>query len=184
MVIATPLKNQDAYYNQKLNCMAASGIVSIGETEYIFNKRICSGTWLGRGIWTYSNTWYWSSPNTYVDGESFGFNLGYGFGDIRRNRKYAVLQGNAHKLDQVDFGYQPKMAKMITMVFGILPAMTIVLLYALNRLLIKLVAPIKLIKSDQHQVFGRFYGDCILDDGTIITLTGQIGFAEKVSNKW
>ena len=38
--------------------------------------------------------------------------------------------------------------------------------------------------TKQHQVFGGFYGDAVLDDGTKITLNGQRGFAEKVYNKW
>jgi len=35
-----------------------------------------------------------------------------------------------------------------------------------------------------HQVFGRLYGKCVLDDGQIIQLDGELGFAEKVHNKW
>ena len=41
-----------------------------------------------------------------------------------------------------------------------------------------------ILASNQHQVFGGFYGDLVLDDGSTITLDGQIGFAEKVANKW
>ena len=40
------------------------------------------------------------------------------------------------------------------------------------------------IKSDQHQVFGRFTGTATLDDGTVIRVRDMIGFAEKVENKW
>ena len=43
---------------------------------------------------------------------------------------------------------------------------------------------IKLICSDQHQVFGRFSGKAILDDGKVIEIKDFIGFAEKVFNKW
>ena len=35
----------------------------------------------GRGVWTYHNTWYWSSASGELDGVPFGWNLGYGFGD-------------------------------------------------------------------------------------------------------
>ena len=38
--------------------------------------------------------------------------------------------------------------------------------------------------SDQHQVFGRFSGTAILDDGKEIKIKDFTGFAEKVSNKW
>ena len=38
--------------------------------------------------------------------------------------------------------------------------------------------------SNQHQVFGKFTGSAILDDGTKIDVKDFVGFAEKVSNKW
>ena len=38
--------------------------------------------------------------------------------------------------------------------------------------------------SNQHQVFGRFSGKAILDDGRIIEIKDFLGFAEKVANKW
>ena len=43
---------------------------------------------------------------------------------------------------------------------------------------------VKLIKSDQHQVFGRFTGTAVLDDGTRLEVKDLMGFAEKVENKW
>ena len=43
---------------------------------------------------------------------------------------------------------------------------------------------IKIIKSDQHQVFGYYTGDVILDDGTNIHIDRLLGFCEKVENKW
>ena len=43
---------------------------------------------------------------------------------------------------------------------------------------------VKLIKSDQHQVFGRFTGTAVLDDGTAVRVKDFLGFAEKVENKW
>ena len=41
-----------------------------------------------------------------------------------------------------------------------------------------------IIKSDQHQVFGRFRGSAVLDDGRAVYFDGPMGFAEKVENKW
>jgi len=38
--------------------------------------------------------------------------------------------------------------------------------------------------SNQHQVFGKFTGTCILDDGTKVEIKDLLGFAEKVANKW
>ena len=43
---------------------------------------------------------------------------------------------------------------------------------------------VKVIKSDQNQVFGRFTGTAVLDDGTKVQVKDLMGFAEKVTNKW
>ena len=40
------------------------------------------------------------------------------------------------------------------------------------------------LESDQHQVFGRFDGMAVLDDGTALAIRGLRGFAEKVKNRW
>ena len=40
------------------------------------------------------------------------------------------------------------------------------------------------IESDQHQVFGKFTGKMILDDGTVLEIKDFLGFAEKVKNRW
>ena len=78
MVIATPWDERHAfYYNQKINCMRASGYMEYGGVRYEFDPAKDFGTldW-GRGVWTYDNTWYWSSGNGDIDGNAFGFNLG------------------------------------------------------------------------------------------------------------
>ena len=42
----------------------------------------------------------------------------------------------------------------------------------------------KLIISDQHQVFGKMNGIAILDDGTCLEVKDLLCFAEKVRNKY
>jgi hypothetical protein len=42
----------------------------------------------------------------------------------------------------------------------------------------------KILCSDQNQVFGKFTGKAILDDGTVLEVNNLLGFAEKVHNKW
>ena len=43
---------------------------------------------------------------------------------------------------------------------------------------------VKLLKSDQHQVFGLFTGTAVLDNGKKIRIRDFPGFAERVENKW
>ena len=43
---------------------------------------------------------------------------------------------------------------------------------------------VKIIVSDQHQVFGKMSGTAILDDGTKLEIKDLMCFAEKVRNKY
>ncbi len=188
MVIATPFeKSGHFYFNQKINCMVAEGTVQLDGKEYTFNPDTSFGLldW-GRGIWTYQNTWYWSSLNTMVDGHRFGFNLGYGFGDTSAaSENMLFYDGIAHKLDQVTFNIPEENGiDQFTQTWAFTSNDNRVNLTFVPVIDRASDTNVVIIRSNQHQVFGQFYGDCILDDGTVIHLDGQLGFAEKVFNKW
>ena len=106
MVICTPFsKPGHFYYNQKINCMRASGQVLYGGRSYDFRPEESFAVldW-GRGVWTYHNTWYWGSASYHVDGLPFGWNIGYGFGDTSAaSENMLFYKGKAHKLGQVKF---------------------------------------------------------------------------------
>ena len=106
MVIATPFeKKRHFYYNQKINCMRARGKATIGGKVYNFKPNESFGVldW-GRGVWTYSNTWYWSSMSSLYEGKKIGFNLGYGFGDTSKASENMIFfDGVAYKTEEVTF---------------------------------------------------------------------------------
>ncbi|MDD6142215.1 MAG: DUF2804 domain-containing protein [bacterium] len=190
MVIATPFpgKKTAFYYNQKINCMKAEGDVTFDGQVYPFHKEEATAVldW-GRGVWTYSNTWYWGSASGYAGGVPFGFNLGYGFGDTSAATENMLFcNGKAHKLTDVDFGI-PKTADgkddflkpwHVKDTEGRLDLIFTPILDRASR------TSVVLIESDQHQVFGRFDGKAVLDDGTVLEISRLTGFAEKVKNRW
>ena len=188
MVICTPFeKKAHFYYNQKINCMRASGTVTIGEEKYIFEPTESFGVldW-GRGVWTYKNTWYWGSASGLVDGVDFGFNIGYGFGDTSAATENMLFyQGKAHKLSRVRFCIPMKDGRedylkpwTFTSDDGRFEMDFVPVLDRASN------TDFKILGSDQHQVFGRFNGTAVLDDGTRLKVKDLMGFAEKVSNKW
>ena len=186
MVICTPFpKKGRFYFNQKINCLRASGEVRYGGRVYTFDpaESFAVLDW-GRGVWTYHNTWYWGSASGAVEGVPFGWNIGYGFGDCSAaSENMLFYDGKAHKLSQVWFhipgGERDFLAPWrfdsddgrFTMDF----------VPVLDR---ASCTDFKILKSDQHQVFGRFTGTAILDDGREIRVKDFPGFAEKVENKW
>ena len=140
----------------------------------------------GRGVWTYHNTWYWGSASGLVDGADFGFNIGYGFGDTSAATENMLFyQGKAHKLSQVDFGIPLRNGKECFLRTWTMTSddgrFEMEFQPVIDR---ASCTDVKLIKSDQHQVFGRFTGTAVLDDGTAIQVKDLMGFAEKVENKW
>lgn len=183
MVIATPFhKPGHFYYNQKINCMRATGKVTLGDRTYDFRPENSFGLldW-GRGVWTYHNTWYWGSGSGLVGGVPFGFNIGYGFGDTSAaSEDMLFYDGKAHKLSRVkwhvpgDFMAPWKFTSDDSRFeMDFVPV--------LNR---AACTSVGVIKSDQQQVFGRFTGKAVLDDGTVLEIKDFMGFAEKVENKW
>lgn len=188
MVIATPFdKPKHFYLNQKIVGFRAKGYARVGETKIDFDSEDTFALldW-GRGVWTYKNTWYWSSACGLVDGEPFGFNLGYGFGDTSNaTENMLFFRGAAHKLDQVTFDIPKKGNKLDFMSEWTFRSnddrLNLVFKPILNR---HSNSNVLVIKSNQNQVFGLFSGTVVLDDGTKLQLNDFFGFAEKVDNKW
>ena len=188
-VIATPFKGKPRcfYYNQKINCMPAEGRCIYGGRDYIFSPAASFGVldW-GRGVWTYRNTWYWASASGMAEGQRFGMNLGYGFGDTSSaTENMLFFGGRAHKLGDVVFNipkagrrYEYEKPWTITDDRG---RLTLDFTPVIDR-----AAKINavLIATDQHQVFGRFSGKAVLDDGRVLAIRDLMGFAERVKNRY
>ncbi len=186
MVIATPWKeNKKAfYYNQKINCMRASGYAEFDGVRYEFNPETDFGTldW-GRGVWTYDNTWYWGSGNTVVNGKPFGFNIGYGFGDTTAaSENILFYDGVAHKLDDVTFNLPANGSYTDPWTFTSSDGRFEMDFVPVIDRAAKI--SLKLIETDQHQVFGRMSGKAVLDDGTVLEIKDVMCFAEKVRMKY
>ena len=190
MVIATPFKDKPKafYYNQKIVGFKAKGSIKYGNEIIEFDEKDSVGIldW-GRGVWTYKNTWYWSSATGYIDGHKIGFNLGYGFGDTSNASENMVFyDGYASKLDEVNFEIHQTangkndylMPWKITSNNG---ALELTFAPILNR---HSDINLLVLRSNQNQVFGKFSGKIKLSDGTILEIKELLGFAECVFNKW
>ena len=180
MVIATPFKKKKHfYYNQKINLLKVRGYFKYGDLTHQMKKETLGVLDWGRGVWTYSNTWYWSSLNAMSDGHKIGFNLGYGFGDTSKASENMVFYDKeAYKLDDVCFiipvNEKDKLDFLgkweivsdnrdIDLVFE-----PIIDRYSNTNALI--------IQSNQHQVFGYFTGEIKTKEKTI-SIDHLLGFA-------
>lgn len=185
MVIATPWKEDKHafYYNQKINCMRASGSCTFDGKTYEFNPETDYGTldW-GRGVWTYDNTWNWGSGNATVNGKPFGFNIGYGFGDTTAASENIIFyDGVGHKLDDIVFNIPESSYTDPWTISSSDGRFEMDFVPILDR---AAIINLKAIVTDQHQVFGRMSGKAVLDDGTVLDIKDVLCFCERVHNKY
>lgn len=187
LVIATPFKKKGHfYYNQKINNLKANGYAKYGDKFLDFNSSSYGVLDWGRGVWTYKNTWYWSSLSCEQDGHLIGWNLGYGFGDTSKaSENVFFYDGKPHKLGKVrfDIPISPKGGDEFMKEWSFYFAddsfeLRFKPIY--NR---HSDTNVGLIRSNQNQVFGLFSGSILLD-GKPVSFHDLPGFAEKVFNKW
>jgi hypothetical protein len=167
--------------------MRASGTVEFDGRVYTLDPATDFGTldW-GRGVWTYDNTWYWGSGNGVVNGKPFGFNIGYGFADdSAATENILFYDGKCHKLDEIAFNIPERDGQKrytepwtFTSSDGRFEMEFAPILDRAAKI------DLKVIVSDQHQVFGRMSGKAVLDDGTVLEIKDLLCFAEDVHNKY
>lgn len=188
ITIATPFeKSGRFFYTQKLNCMPTTGTVTLGGetvTQFTPDKAFTVLDW-GRGVWPYSNMWYWANGSTYLGGKLFGFELTWGFGDESNATETAVFyDGVCHKIGAVHLEQDPeKIGWMKDWHFisddGRLD-LTMKPYYDnfTNMMVLNKVGMLT------HQVHGLWSGNVTLDDGTVLEIKDMYAFCEKVYNKW
>ena len=82
MVIATPFKKKTQFYlNYKENYYKVKGKVVFDELKLNFDNATGLIDW-GRGVWPYKHEWFWGNMTSFIEGIPFGFNIGWGFGDL------------------------------------------------------------------------------------------------------
>jgi hypothetical protein len=78
MVIATPFRRprRGFYYNQKINCQAASGAFRLGKRDFELEPGSSFAVldW-GRGVWPWSNAWLWGSASGLARRHAKGYAL-------------------------------------------------------------------------------------------------------------
>jgi hypothetical protein len=184
MTIVIPIGQRRFYYNRKINCLPAEGILKYGDLSENISPVNCLGSvdW-GRGVWEYQSFWNWASASGFLpDGQIVGLNLGCGFGDLSAaTENCLVLNGKVHKLDQVKFDYDSgdfmRPWKFTD---------------SEDRLHLDFV-PIKervaktnlgIIFSEVHQMLGKYSGTVRTDEGMIFHINDLIGFAEEHQARW
>lgn len=193
LVMAVPFGENDGkhfYYNQKVNCMAAKGTVTYGDLNVEFKGKednsYCVLDW-GRGVWPYHEVWWWGNGSTTLqDGSIFGWEIGWGFGDMSAASENTLFyNGKAHKIGVLKLENEKEVKKnwtgttwKITSDDGRFEMTMEPVFDHITRLRFLFVGNIC------HQVFGKWNGYVILDDGTKLEIHDMMSFLECSDNMW
>ncbi len=183
-VVVIPIRGNRFYYNSKVNCLPAAGWLQIGGQRTVITPGTCLGNldW-GRGVWEYRSFWVWASASGFLgDGRTVGLNLGFGFGDTSAaTENTLILDGRLHKLGRVDFTYDPGGFKRPWRMVSPDGRLDLIFEPFLERVA---ATNLLVITSEVHQMFGRYRGTAVTDDGEMIAIEGLVGFAEEHHAKW
>ena len=170
------------YYNQKINCMRAAGQVKVGDKTYVFDPGDSFGLldW-GRGVWPFHNEWFWSNGTGLVGGEVFGFNLGCGFGNTETATENTLFwHKQAYKLGRVSIRHEADYMQPWHLDDDE-GRLSLTMTPSWDR---TTKTKLLFIDNECHQVFGRFDGFAVLDDGTKLEVRELFAFAEHAVNNW
>ena len=184
MNIVIPIGKQRFYYNTKINCLPVQGMLHYSDLHEQLESQTCLGSldW-GRGVWEYSSYWNWASASGFLpDGRTIGLNLGCGFGDLSAATENAIiLQGRIHKLDQVSFDYISGKYMLPWQFHDNEHRLALTFTPFKERLA---TTRLGIIDSEVHQMFGRYSGQVVTDEGERLEISDLVGFAEEHRARW
>jgi len=181
MVIATPFKKKKQFYlNYKENYYYVKGKVRFDNEIIDFDESQGLVDW-GRGVWPYKHEWFWGNLTSFINGTPFGFNIGWGFGDLSNATENIYFYNKkAYKIEQLIvqrdvknymnpwilyddeknlyLEFQPKFNN-----------------YTENKYII--------VNTHCNQIFGNFSGYIVVDNQKI-EFKNILAFIEHAVNKW
>lgn len=191
LIMALPFdrgNDKQFYFNQKVNCMPVTGTVKVGEdvkVEFSPEDSFCVLDW-GRGVWPYHENWYWGNGSTKLeDGSIFGFEIGWGFGDMSAATENTLFyNGKAHKIGEIYLNEDKFETKnwMDPWVFTSSDGRFEMTMTPFYDNITK--ARVLFVGNICHQVFGKWNGTVTLDDGTVLEIHDMIAFCEDSDNMW
>lgn len=184
--VVIPWSRRRFQFTSKQNCLRASGTIELDGTTLTFEPgETYACLDLGRGIWPYASSWNWGSFSGLAqDGRLVGGNLGAGWTDGTGMTENAIwFDGRVSKLhEDVSYTYdRHDLMKPWTIRTANTQRVDLRFEPFFDR---RAHTNFVIIKSDMHQMIGRYYGTIIDDKGVPVELSGLIGWAEEHQARW
>lgn len=183
MVIATPFKRKNQFYlNYKENYYNVEGKIRFGKRVVEARSHTTAVLDWGRGVWPFRHQWFWGSGSEIIGKDHFGFNIGWGFGDLTHATENVFFwNGKAIKLGEIIVDRNPK-DYMAPWVFTDSNGKFEMQMNPIYDNFTK--TNLGIINTKCHQVFGVFNGFVILPNGERKEIKNMIAFCEHAINQW
>ena len=183
MVIAIPFhKSKQFYLNCKEHFYGIQGYASFGNVLVTATGEETGLLDWGRGVWPFHQEWFWGCGAGEQAGGRFGFNIGWGFGNLSdASENMFFRNGKAYKLGtlKVERDKNNYMAPWhFTSEDGYLD-MTMTPIFDNDT-----QTKAAFVNNRCHQVFGYFNGHAILPSGEVIPIKNLLAFCEHAVNNW
>jgi hypothetical protein len=183
--VVIPWSRDRFHFTSKQNCLPASGTVTIGDDAFEFAEGDAFACLdYGRGVWRRSTFWNWASFSGLSDGRAVGVNLGGAWTDGTGHTENAIfVDGRISKLSEdVGFGYdRTDFMKPWTIRTRTSDRIDLRLAPIFER---EAKTNLLVIKSEVHQLIGRYSGTIVPDDGDAIRIDGIFGWVEQHEARW
>ncbi len=186
MVMAVPFKQEGHFYlNEKINSIAVTGHVSLRGMDVTFDPKdsFCVLDW-GRGVWPYKSSWYWGNGTQRLPGgDLFGFEIGWGFGDMSAASENMIFyNGVGHKISYITLHKDEKDYMKPWYFLSDDNRFNMVMEPFFDHHTSSRVLGVA--GNVCHQVFGKWSGKCIFENGAKISINDMVAFCEYSDNRW
>ncbi len=184
--VVIPWSEKRFQFTSKQNTLPTEGSLIWGEQEIAFDiKDTFACLDFGRGIWPFECFWNWASFSTRLaDGRTVGLNLGAGWTDgTGMNENGLCIDGRLIKLSEdaaFDYDQQDFMApwRLHTTETDRVDLQFTPFYERVAK------TDALIIRSEVHQMIGRFTGTVKDEDGSEISIKDAIGWAEDHQARW
>jgi hypothetical protein len=183
--VVIPWSGSRFQFTSKQSALPASGAVQLGGEEFVFEEGSSFAVLdYGRGVWPVQTFWNWGAGSGVQDGRVVGLNLGGGWTDgTGMTENGLTIDGVLHKIhEDLRFDYDTSDFMKPWLIRSIGSDRIDLRLDPIFERAAK--TDLLLLKSDVHQVFGRYSGTVRDDAGTPVAIDGLMGWVEQQDARW
>ncbi len=181
--VVIPWDERRFQFTSKQNTLPVMGQVTIGDAGYDATGGFACLDY-GRGIWPFTSFWNWAGASGVSGGRTIGLNFGAGWTDGTGLTENGIcIDGRLSKLSEdLIFDYDNKdFMKPWTIRSKDTPRVNVRFEPFFERVA---STDVKVLRSEVHQLIGRFSGEVIGDEGKAYSFANIIGWAEEHFARW